>query len=122
MPDALITRAAYDAACEEIERLFDAEPGTREGDRLDYLIDLVVQFEYRHRVIKSMLPRIELMRIHDIDDTGGIVITSYAEADEAEAEAETLAGYPLNTPQSRRYHQLLNAVELYEMTRPGYSG
>lgn len=120
--EAILTRAEYDAACAEIECLFEVSPGTREGDRLDHLIDLVVQFECRHRVIQSMLPRIELMRMADLDDTGGIVITSYAEADAAEAEAATLASYPLNTPQSRRYHQLLNAVEHYELTRPGYSG
>lgn len=120
--EAILTRPEYEAACAEIEALFEVSPGTREGDRLDRLIDLVVAFEDRHRVIQSMLPRIEILRMHDIDDTGGIVISSYEEADAAEAEAATLAGYPLNTPEARRYHQLLNAVERFEMTRPGYSG
>ena len=35
------TEADYQAALAEVERLFDATPGTSEGDRLDILATLV---------------------------------------------------------------------------------
>ncbi len=39
------TEADYQEALKEIERLFDAAPGTREGDRLDVLTTLVEAYE-----------------------------------------------------------------------------
>jgi HTH-type transcriptional regulator/antitoxin HigA len=41
------TEADYDEALREIERLMDAEPGTRRGDRLDVLVTLVEAYEQR---------------------------------------------------------------------------
>lgn len=38
----------YKAALAEIERLFDAEPGTSDGDRLDVLTTLVEAHEQQH--------------------------------------------------------------------------
>ncbi len=38
----------YEEALAEIERLFDAVPGTPEGDRLDVLITLVEAYEAEH--------------------------------------------------------------------------
>ena len=40
--------ADYQAALEEIERLFDAAPDTPEGDRLEVLTTLVEAYEERH--------------------------------------------------------------------------
>jgi len=40
--------ADYEAALEEIERLFNAEPDTPEGDRLKVLVTLVEAFEAKH--------------------------------------------------------------------------
>ncbi len=40
--------ADYQAALEEIERLFDAAPDTREGDRLEVLSTLVDAYEEKH--------------------------------------------------------------------------
>ncbi|TWJ32505.1 helix-turn-helix domain-containing protein [Geobacter argillaceus] len=42
------TDADYQAALEEIERLFDAVPDTSEGDRLDVLVTLVEAYEDKH--------------------------------------------------------------------------
>jgi HTH-type transcriptional regulator/antitoxin HigA len=37
--------ADYDAAVAEIERLWDADPGTEDGDKLDILVTLVQKYE-----------------------------------------------------------------------------
>jgi HTH-type transcriptional regulator/antitoxin HigA len=42
------TEADYEAALHEIEVLFDAEPDTPEGDRLDALVTLVEAYEAEH--------------------------------------------------------------------------
>ena len=42
------TEADYQAALEEIERLFDAVPDTPEGDRLEVLTTLVEAYEDKH--------------------------------------------------------------------------
>jgi HTH-type transcriptional regulator/antitoxin HigA len=42
------TEADYRAALEEIERLFDAAPGTPEGDRLEILTTLVEAYEEKN--------------------------------------------------------------------------
>lgn len=40
--------ASYEAALQEIDRLFDAEPDTPEGDRLEVLVTLVEAYEDKH--------------------------------------------------------------------------
>jgi len=45
------TEADYQAALEEIERLFDAAPNTPEGDRLEVLTTLVEAYEDKHYAI-----------------------------------------------------------------------
>ena len=40
--------ADYQAVLEEIERLFDADPDTPEGDRLEVLTTLVEAYEEKH--------------------------------------------------------------------------
>ena len=42
------TEADHQAALAEIERLFDAPPGTPEGDRLEVLTTLVEAYENKH--------------------------------------------------------------------------
>ena len=42
------TEADYHVALKEIERIFDAVPGTREGDRLEILTTLVEAYEEKH--------------------------------------------------------------------------
>ena len=42
------TEADHHAALKEIERIFDAAPGTREGDRLEVLTTLVEAYEEKH--------------------------------------------------------------------------
>jgi len=42
------TERDYHAALKEIERIFDAAPGTREGDRLEVLTTLVEAYEEKH--------------------------------------------------------------------------
>lgn len=45
------TEVDYQAALAEIERLFEAEPGTLEGDTLDVLTTLVEHYEELHEAI-----------------------------------------------------------------------
>jgi HTH-type transcriptional regulator/antitoxin HigA len=45
------TEVDYQAALEEIERLFDARPDTPDGDRLEVLTTLVEAYEERHHSI-----------------------------------------------------------------------
>ena len=42
---AIRTEADYEAALARIDALMDAEPGTREGEELDVLTDLVEHYE-----------------------------------------------------------------------------
>ena len=42
------TEKEYEAALKEIERLFDANPGTPDGDSLDILVTLVEVYEDEH--------------------------------------------------------------------------
>ena len=50
------TEADYQAALTEIERLFDAQPDTPEGDRLDVLTTLVEAYEADHEPIAAPDP------------------------------------------------------------------
>ena len=50
------TEADYEAALKEIERLFDAEPGTPEGDRMEILSILVEAYEDEHYDIPAPHP------------------------------------------------------------------
>ena len=42
------TEAEYEAALEEIERLWEAPDGSPEGDKLDVLVTLVEAYEEKH--------------------------------------------------------------------------
>ena len=50
------TEADYHAALAEIERLFDATPGTLKGDRLEVLTTLVEAYERKHYSIPAPDP------------------------------------------------------------------
>jgi HTH-type transcriptional regulator/antitoxin HigA len=50
------TKADYRAALKEVERLWDAEPGTRGGDRVDVLVMLVEAYEAKHHSIPAPDP------------------------------------------------------------------
>ena len=50
-------QADYDAAVAEIERLWHADPGTDDGDKLDILATLVEKFENEHWPIDTSLSR-----------------------------------------------------------------
>jgi HTH-type transcriptional regulator/antitoxin HigA len=45
------TKRDYAAALKEIERLFDAKPGTADGDRLEVLTTLISVYEEKHHVV-----------------------------------------------------------------------
>ena len=45
------TEADYEAALKEVERLFDANPGTAEADRLEVLTTLIEAYEGNHHAI-----------------------------------------------------------------------
>jgi HTH-type transcriptional regulator / antitoxin HigA len=42
------TKADHRWALKEVERLWDAEPGTPDGDRVDVLVTLIEAYEERH--------------------------------------------------------------------------
>ena len=50
------TEADYEAALKEIERLFEAQPGTPQGDRLEVLTTLVEAYEDKHFAIPAPDP------------------------------------------------------------------
>ena len=50
------TEVDYEAAIEEIERLFNAKPDTPEGDRLDVLTTLVEAYEDEHYELPPSRP------------------------------------------------------------------
>jgi HTH-type transcriptional regulator / antitoxin HigA len=48
--------ADYEAALKEVERLWGAKPGSRDGDRLDVLATLIDAYEAEHFPIGSPDP------------------------------------------------------------------
>lgn len=50
------TKADYRAALKEAERLWDANPGTQEGDRVDVLTTLIQAYEVKHHPIPAPDP------------------------------------------------------------------
>lgn len=50
------TTTDYEAALKEIERLFEAQPGTPQGDRLEVLTTLVEAYEDKHFAIPAPDP------------------------------------------------------------------
>jgi len=50
------TKADYRAALKEVERLWDAEPGTPSGDRVEVLVTLIEAYEARHFPIPAPDP------------------------------------------------------------------
>jgi HTH-type transcriptional regulator/antitoxin HigA len=57
------TEADHQATLAEIERLFDAAPGTARGDRLDVLTTLVEAYEKRYLALPAPDP-VEAIRYH----------------------------------------------------------
>jgi HTH-type transcriptional regulator/antitoxin HigA len=45
------TKKDYTAALKEVERLFDAKPGTADGDRLEVLTALIQVYEEKHHTV-----------------------------------------------------------------------
>jgi len=62
------TNSDYQAALKEIERLFNAEPGTSDGDRLEVLSTLVEAYEDEHYSIP--LPDPIEMILYTMDSRG----------------------------------------------------
>ena len=48
----ICTEADYQAALARIDALMDAAPGSREGDELDVLADLVELYEIKHEPMR----------------------------------------------------------------------
>lgn len=57
------TETDYQNVLAEIERLFDAQPGTPDGDRLEVLVTLVEAYEAQHYAIPQPDP-IEAIEFH----------------------------------------------------------
>jgi len=50
------TKSDHRAALKEVERLWEAEPGTPEGDRVDILVTLIEAYEAKHVPIPAPDP------------------------------------------------------------------
>jgi HTH-type transcriptional regulator / antitoxin HigA len=50
------TKADYRAALKEAERLWDANPGTPDGDRVEVLVTLIEAYEAKHHPIPAPDP------------------------------------------------------------------
>ena len=50
------TKADYRAALKEVERLWDADPGTPDGDRVDVLVTLIEAYEATHYPVPAPDP------------------------------------------------------------------
>ncbi|HLJ63673.1 MAG TPA: helix-turn-helix domain-containing protein [Stellaceae bacterium] len=50
------TKADYRAALKEAERLWDADPGTPDGDRVDILVTLIEAYEAKHYPVEAPDP------------------------------------------------------------------
>lgn len=50
------TRADHRAALKEVERLWNAEPGTPEGDRVEVLVTLIEAYEAQHHPVPAPDP------------------------------------------------------------------
>src|SRR6202008_4699003 len=50
------TKADYRTALKEVERLWDADPNTPEGDRVDVLVTLIEAYEAKHYPIPAPDP------------------------------------------------------------------
>ena len=50
------TKADYRAALKEAERLWNADPGTPQGDRVDVLVTLIEAYEAKHHPIPAPDP------------------------------------------------------------------
>jgi HTH-type transcriptional regulator / antitoxin HigA len=50
------TKPDYRAALKEVERLWDAEPGTPAGDRVEVLVTLIEAYEAKHVLIPAPDP------------------------------------------------------------------
>ena len=54
----------YEAALKEIEKLFDSQPGTPDGDRMDVLVTLVESYEERNFPIPEPDDPIEVLNYY----------------------------------------------------------
>jgi HTH-type transcriptional regulator / antitoxin HigA len=54
----------YEAALKEIEKLFDSQPGTPEGDRMDVLVTLVESYEERNFPIPEPDDPVEVLQYY----------------------------------------------------------
>ena len=50
------TKSDYRTALKEVERLWDAEPGTPAGDRVEVLVTLIEAYEAKHHAIPAPDP------------------------------------------------------------------
>ena len=102
----ILTKKEYDRALARLWEVFDAEPGTPEGDECDALADLVAAYDDRHYPIPNPSPadriqgRLDALGLSEDDLIPGI--------GSKERVAEVLAGQQEITPEiAEALHQLL---------------
>ena len=102
----ILTQKEYDRALARLWEVFDAEPGTPEGDECDALADLVAAYDDRHYPIPNPSPadriqgRLDALGLSEDDLIPGIGSKGRV--------AEVLAGQQEITPEmAKALHQLL---------------
>jgi len=58
------SKADYEAALQEIEKLIDSQPGTPEGDRMEVLVTLVEAYEVKHFPIPQPGEPVEVLEYY----------------------------------------------------------
>ncbi len=74
------TESDYQEALKEMERLFDAVPGTRGGDRLDVLTTLVEACEEKHFQISSPDPIEAILYYMEAGDSPDTILNAISGA------------------------------------------
>ena len=102
----ILTQKDYDKTLARLWEVFDAEPGTPEGEECDALADLVAAYDDRHYPIPNPSPadriqgRLDALGLSEDDLIPGI--------GSRESVAEVLAGQQEITPEmAQALHQLL---------------
>jgi len=81
--------ADYDAALEEIERLFASEPGTEDADRLEVLLVLAQDYQGRHFPVSP--PDMQSAITYELDKRG-LTHEAVTTRESAETQTDTRQG------------------------------
>jgi HTH-type transcriptional regulator/antitoxin HigA len=116
------TKADYRAALKEVERLWEAEPGTPEGDAVDVLTILIEDYEAKHFPVPAPDP---IAAIEFMMEQKGLTRRDLEPAIGSRGRVSEIMTRkrPLTLPMVRELGRLLDIptdvlAQAYETTRP----